>query len=222
MSNLFLFYFVTSKVDQALGCELLSAMLPLGSQLLDAQSSRDQMETSLSAFEDFFESLVLLAGTNKDNGHLILAKAVEEWIPFCVNLVKNVVGKDQPKEEESSETVKAVDADKMKQASFIPVGAVFRYLSYLTSAVQFITNMVKCTEKRTLAGECDGPLCDSESEDEGEGLGGAEMDEGSQGEESVSVCTCTCRHDRIRLDKRGKKCFKLSSYLSYSRIVVFL
>ena len=179
-----------SKVDPVLGCQLLSAMLPLGSQFLDTtQSSQDKMETTLNAFEDFFESLVLLAGTNKNNGHLILAKAVEQWLPSCINLIKSVTEKDQ----EAATDTGTEDAQKQ---AFIPVGVLFRYLSYLTSAVQFITNMVKCTEKRTLAGEYDGPLCDSESEDEeGEGVGRAEMEEDSLGEESVSHYhnnTCMC------------------------------
>lgn len=177
-----------SKVDKALGCQLLSAMLPLGSQFLDIQSSsQDKMETSLDAFEDFFESLVLLAGTNKDNGHLILAKAVEEWMPTCINLVKNAVENNKPKDKEGGMSgLTDADGSQNKQV-FIPVGTLLRYLAHLTSAVQFVTNMVNCTEKRALAAEYDGPLYDSESEDEGEGIGGTEMDEDSQGEETVSV-----------------------------------
>ena len=154
-------------------------MLPLGSQFLDAH--QDKMEASLDAFEDFFESLVLLAGTNKDNGHLILAKAVEEWMPLCINIVKSAV-------ESKEETV--LTEDLLNQHAFAPVGSLFRYLSYLTSSVQFITNMVKCTEKRTLAGEYDGPLYDSESEEEG--AGGSDVDEDSHGEESVSVTHFVC------------------------------
>ena len=178
----------SSKVDKCLGCQLLSAMLPLGPQLLDMQSSvQDKMETSLDAFEDFFESLVLLAGTNKDNGHLILAKAVEEWMPTCINLVKNAVENDKSKDQEGGLPGLAdVEGSQNKQV-FIPVGTLLRYLAHLTSAVQFVTNMVNCTEKRSLAAEYDGPLYDSESEDEGEGIGGTEMDEDSQGDETVSV-----------------------------------
>ena len=163
-------------------------MLPLGSQLLDMQSSsQDKMETSLDAFEDFFESLVLLAGTNTDNGHLILAKAVEDWMPTCVNLVKNAVESKKPKDQEGGlPGLTDIEGLQNKQV-FIPVGTLLRYLAHLTSAVQFVTNMVSCTEKRALAAEYDGPLYDSESEDEGEGIGGTEMDEDSQGEETVSV-----------------------------------
>ena len=192
-------------MDQSLGSQLLSAMLPLGSQFLDTQSfSQDKMETSLDAFEDFFESLVLLAGTNKDNGHLILAKAVEEWMPSCINLVKSIMDRDQTKDKEEQTLT---DAEN-KRAS-IPVGALFRYLAHLTSAVQFVTNMVKCTEKRALAAEYDGPLYDSESEDEGEGMGGAEIDEDSQGEESVSRQSFTCSTILNKLLEKGV-CFYIS------------
>ena len=156
-------------------------MLPLGSQFLDPQAPQDKMETTLEAFEDFFESLVLLAGTNKNNGHLILAKAVEEWLPSCINLVKNFV------EKQPQEVTTDTDTEDSQRQAFVPVGTLFRYLSYLTSSVQFVTNMVKCTEKRTLAGEYDGPLYDSDSEDDGEGVGGADVDEDSQGEDSVRL-----------------------------------
>ena len=170
-----------SKVDPSLGCQLLTAMLPLGAQFLDPQTPQDTMETTLDAFEDFFESLVLLAGTNKNNGHLILVKAVEEWLPICINLVKNFVEKQSQEAATDSNT-----EDSQKQA-FVPVGTLFRYLSYLTSSVQFVTNMMKCTEKRTLAGEYDGPLYDSDSEDDGEGVGGTDVDEDSQAEDSVRL-----------------------------------
>ena len=168
-------------MDPSLGCQLLTAMLPLGGQFLDPQAPQDKMETTLEAFEDFFESLVLLAGTNKNNGHLILAKAVEEWLPSCINLVKNFV------EKQPQEVTTDTDTEDSQRQAFVPVGTLFRYLSYLTSSVQFVTNMVKCTEKRTLAGEYDGPLYDSDSEDDGEGVGGADVDEDSQGENSVRL-----------------------------------
>ena len=168
-------------MDPSLGCQLLTAMLPLGAQFLDPHSPQDKMETTLDAFEDFFESLVLLAGTNKNNGHLILAKAVEEWLPPCINLVKNSV------ENQSQEATADTDTEDSRKQAFVPVGTLFRYLSHLTSSVQFVTNMVKCTEKRTLAGEYDGPLHDSDSEDDREGVGGADVDEDSQGEDSVRL-----------------------------------
>ena len=172
-----------SKVDQALGSQLLSAMLPVGSQLLDAQAQQDKIETSLEAFKDFFESLVFLAGTNKSGGHLILAKAVEEWLPLCVNLAKSHIEKVDTMDEEGN----AEKEDVQQKRALVPIGALFRYLSHLTSAVQFVNNMVKCTEKRSMAGEYDGPLCDSDSEDDGEGMSGAELDDDSLGEDSVSV-----------------------------------
>lgn len=168
-------------MDPALGSQLLTAMLPLGAQFLDPQSPQDKMETTLDAFEDFFESLVLLAGTNKNNGHLILAKAVEEWLPSCINLVKTFM------EKQAQEAATDTDIEDARKQAFVPVGTLFRYLSHLTSSVQFVTNMVKCTEKRTLAGEYDGPLYDSDSEDDGEGVSGADIDDDSQGEDSVRL-----------------------------------
>ena len=31
---------------------------------------------------------MLLAGTNRENGHLVLAKAVEQWLPDCIQLLR--------------------------------------------------------------------------------------------------------------------------------------
>ena len=123
----------------AVGCRLLSLLLPLGSELTESLSSQPKL---LPVFKDYFDTVVLLAGTNRENGHLILSKAVEQWLPACIQLLK---GKEE--EENASEG----GGGKV----MIPVGSLLQYLSHLTSAVQFITNMVKCTEMRSLAGDSD-------------------------------------------------------------------
>lgn len=123
----------------AVGCLLLFLLLPLGSELTESLSSQPKL---LPVFKDYFDTVVLLAGTNRENGHLILVKAVEEWLPACVQLLK---GKEEV--ENSSEGG--------REKVMIPVGSLLQYLSHLTSAVQFITNMVKCTEMRSLAGDSD-------------------------------------------------------------------
>ena len=123
----------------AVGCLLLFLLLPLGSELTESLSSQPKL---LPVFKDYFDTVVLLAGTNRENGHLILVKAVEEWLPACVQLLK---GKEEV--ENSSEGG--------REKVMIPVGSLLQYLSHLTSAVQFITNMVKCTEMRSLASDSD-------------------------------------------------------------------
>ena len=53
----------------------------------------------------------------------------------------------------------------------LPASSLLGYLAHLTSAVQFVTNMVRCTEKRNEACDPDSPLpvsvcvCVSQSED---------------------------------------------------------
>jgi len=42
-----------------------------------------------------------------------------------------------------------------REKAAIPAGSLLRYLYHLTSTVQFVTNMVKCTEKRNLASDND-------------------------------------------------------------------
>ena len=73
-------------MDSDVGCVLLSTLLPLGSELVEGLTSQCKL---LPVFKDFFDSLILLAGTNKNNGHLVLAKAVEGWLPGCINILKN-------------------------------------------------------------------------------------------------------------------------------------
>jgi len=75
----------TSKIDPAVGCLLLSTLLPLGSELTESLSSQDKL---LPVFRDYFDTIVLLAGTNREDGHLVLVKAVERWLPDCIQLLK--------------------------------------------------------------------------------------------------------------------------------------
>lgn len=123
----------------AVGCLLLFLLLPLGSELTESLSSQPKL---LPVFKDYFDTVVLLAGTNRENGHLILVKAVEQWLPACIQLLKG---------REEVESTSEGGGEKV----MIPVGSLLQYLSHLTSAVQFITNMVKCTEMRSLAGDSD-------------------------------------------------------------------
>ena len=138
LPSLYSFSYLSITVP-AVGCRLLSLLLPLGSELTESLSSQPKL---LPVFKDYFDTVVLLAGTNRENGHLILSKAVEQWLPACIQLLKG-------KEEE--ENVTEGGGGKV----MIPVGSLLQYLSHLTSAVQFITNMVKCTEMRSLAGDSD-------------------------------------------------------------------
>jgi len=73
------------KIDPAVGCLLLSTLLPLGSELTESLSSQDKL---LPVFRDYFDTIVLLAGTNREDGHLVLVKAVERWLPDCIQLLK--------------------------------------------------------------------------------------------------------------------------------------
>ena len=65
---------LSSKISPEVGCVLLSTLLPLGSELVEVMTSSERK--LFSAFKEYFSCLVLLAGSNKDNGHLILAKVV--------------------------------------------------------------------------------------------------------------------------------------------------
>lgn len=128
-----------SIIVPAVGCLLLFLLLPLGSELTESLSSQPKL---FPVFKDYFDTVVLLAGTNRENGHLILVKAVEQWLPACIQLLKG---------REEVESTSEGGGEKV----MIPVGSLLQYLSHLTSAVQFITNMVKCTEMRSLAGDSD-------------------------------------------------------------------
>ena len=79
-------------------------------------------------------------------------QAVENWLPDCTGLLR--------KGAESSELGESPEET-------LPASSLLSYLSHLTSAVQFVTNMVRCTEKRNQACDPDSPL-------------------------PVSVCVCVC------------------------------
>lgn len=148
-------------------------------------------------FKDFFECLVSLAGTNKSDGHLLLAREVVGWIPRCVQLAPateqsqdgHVTGGGEG--EEASEKAKKPVPDSEKLLA--PADSIFLYLSQLTTAVQFSGNVAEYTERRGVASE-DDLLFDEEDggEDVGGAGGGAEEDEAST-EDSVSCgifCFC--------------------------------
>lgn len=126
-----------SQAAPTVGPALLSALLPLGSELLSVLPSRSKL---LPAFKDYFNSLVLLAGTNKVEGHVLLVKSVEKWLPECADVLKDVSDIEE------------------KQELALPAGSLVQYLAHLMTAVQFITNMVKCTERRNLAGDSEPSL----------------------------------------------------------------
>lgn len=85
---------------------------------------------------------MLLAGTNKKNGHMMLVQAVEKWLPKCFEALS-----------------KESDANLIHQSQLsIPVASMLQYLAHLFSAIQFLTNMIKCNDRRNTANEDDSPL----------------------------------------------------------------
>ena len=145
----------TSKIDPAVGCLLLSTLLPLGSELTESLSSQDKL---LPVFRDYFDTIVLLAGTNREDGHLVLVKAVERWLPDCIQLLKRKEAEQKEGELKEGRMKEGEGKGKLsreKEKAAVPAGSLLKYLSHLTSAVQFITNMVKSTEKRNLASDND-------------------------------------------------------------------
>ena len=109
-------------------------------------------------------------------GHLLLLTAVESWLPSCMEFLT-----DGDKEE--SET----DEGLLSPDLTSPVGCLFLYLSELTSAVLFSTKILKVTDKRSLAGEMDNLVADSEPDTDEEGEGSGDIEEDSLGEDSVRV-----------------------------------
>ena len=123
-------YVCSSKLDTRLSCSLLSALLPLGAELvegLDAAGSK-----YLPIFKEYFSCVALLAGGDMEGGHLVLVKEVSKWLPKFVEVLKT----------RSSDWTESL---------LVPLAAIMQYLSHLTSAVQFSTNMVTSTAKRSLA-----------------------------------------------------------------------
>ena len=118
---------------------LFTTLLPLGDQLLTDMTAQPKL---LPVFVDYFQCLVLLAGTGNTHGHISLVKVVEGWFPECLARL-------------SSET----DANLLRkpQASG-PVAAMLVYLGQLYSAALLATDMVRYNEKRRVADEEDSPL----------------------------------------------------------------
>lgn len=109
-------------------------------------------------------SCTVLAAT-VEKGHLKLVSAVEDWLPVCLQVLKD------------SDNASLLDP-------------VVLYLSELSSALTYTNGVAGVTEKRALAGEVECLVVDSdpESDDEGEGpsgVGGG--DEESAVDESVSA-----------------------------------
>ena len=130
-----LFSMLSSSVDSS----LFTTLLPLGDQLLSEMKTQPKL---LPVFFDFFQSLVLLAGTGNNHGHLSLVQRVEKWFPECLSSIS----------EES-------DSNLLLQPQLSrPVSTMLEYLGHLYSAVLFLTDMLKCNEKRNAADEEDSPL----------------------------------------------------------------
>ena len=118
---------------------LFATLLPLGDQLITEMKTQPKL---LPVFVDFFQSLMLLAGTGNIRGHLSLVQVVEKWFPDCVSML-------------SEENDAALLLGPQLSG---PVATMLQYLSHLYSAVLFLTNMLKCNEKRNAANEEDSPL----------------------------------------------------------------
>ncbi len=142
---------------------MLSSLLTVGSTIIKQLSPYTQPRLS-SIFYHFMNSCTVLAAV-VERGHLKLVTAVEEWLPVCLQVLKD------------SNNASLLDP-------------VVIYLSELSSALTYANGVAGVTEKRALASEVERLVVDSdpESEDEGEGptgLGGG--DEDSTVDESVSV-----------------------------------
>lgn len=172
-------------MDPSFGPAILSAILPLGSELMTSLCpSQNSMHASI--FKDFFNCLVSLAGTNKSDGHLQLARAVVEWMPQCIQVTPVMVDAEGEEEDlgKGSEPSEVTPAKSLEQ-SLAPINHLFLYLSQLTTAVQFCSNVAEYTEKRGVAGE-DDPLFDESDGTEEVGLtgtvGGADEEESAMEE----------------------------------------
>lgn len=183
-----------SKMDPFFGPYLLTAILPLGTELMHTLSPSLNPSHSV-IFKDFFDCLVSLAGTNKNDGHLQLARAVVEWIPRCIQVTPMNLshddgtgtngkeeGESTGKESEKSES----DSKTSFEKCFAPLSSLFLYISHLSTAVQFSSDMANYTVKRGVAGE-DDPLLDEDDEEVGfVGSGGGADEEESTVDDSVS------------------------------------
>ena len=188
---------IHSKVDPVVGPVLLTSLLPLGSELVSTLTPSHN--TSLcSIFRDFFDCLILLAGTNKNDGHLQLVQTAVKWIPDFIQLMSTSESGEDKVESQFTDRDRE-DADKSGKEElcsetyikdkteelYIPVISLFLYLSRLTTAVQFSSNVVKYSKKRGYAGEED-PLFDKDEEgDENDEMGGVMSGNGADEEESA-------------------------------------
>ncbi len=197
-------------MDDSFGPAILTSLLPWGSKLLQALSP-SRKHTHATIFKEFFECLVSLAGTNKNDGHLRLVRAVGEWLPQCIQEVAAVhSGSENTPTSAEGENVKSyggktngVTGEKRgvvswdstattivaaASSNFAPVSSLLQYLSQLTTAVQLSCNSGEYVEKRGVAGE-DDPLFDEDGGGEEAGLagsGGGADEEDPTAEESVS------------------------------------
>ena len=126
-------------LSPGVGSALFATLLPLGFQLVSEMKTQPKL---LPVFKDYFQCLVLLAGTGNSCGHLSLVQVLEKWFPDCLSTFS----------EESDATL------LLRPQLSVPVGAMLQYLAHVFSAVQFLTNMLKCNEKRNAANEEDSPL----------------------------------------------------------------
>lgn len=146
--------------------------------------------TSCAIFKHFFDCLVLLAGTNKKDGHLQLLQNVVKWLPKCIEgtqkLLEEEDGGTGREGEESGKYDVGSDVRTNREESLSPINCLFLYLSQLTTAVQFSCNAPVYTEKRSTAGEED-VLFDAEENEEDGDEGGVAISGGGADEEDSTI-----------------------------------
>ena len=124
-----------SKRSTAVDSFLLSSMLPLGAELLEALHGNSNL---IPNFKHYFTGLMLLAGSSKNEGHLSLVSAVASWLKLCASFAGS----------------KPANVEE-KQDPLVPATYLLQYLAHLTTAVQFSTNRARCSERISLANEGD-------------------------------------------------------------------
>ena len=134
LHTLYIHYY--SILSSAVDSSLFTTLLPLGDQLIAEMNTQPKL---LPVFIDYFQCLVLLAGTGNTCGHLSLVKVVEKWFPEC--LIKF--------NEETDATI------LVKPQPSGPVASMLKYIGQLYSAVLFASNMLKYNEKRKFSEEED-------------------------------------------------------------------
>lgn len=161
-------------MDSSFGPALLSALLPLATELMDTLCPMQNPAHS-STFKNLFEALVALAGTNKSDGHLQLARTAVGWIPRCVEVTPLAWSRDRMEREEEEALVgEGKDRSELdsRERGFAPLDNLFLYFSQLSTAAQFSGNVAEYTERRGVAGE-DDLLFDEDDGAEEAGLGGS-------------------------------------------------